>query len=170
LPNFSYGINASANYRNFDLTLFFQGVQGNEIYNASRVIIEGGQRLFNAGTQVLDAWTPTNTDTDIPRMVAGDPNRNNRVSDRFIEDGSYLRLKNLIVGYTIPAKTISSFSGGKLSSFRIYFTSQNLFTITKYNGLDPEVGTLGGNLLGNGIDFGQYPTPRTLMGGVQLSF
>ncbi len=170
LPNFSYGINATANYRNFDLTLFFQGVQGNEIYNASRVISEGGQRLFNAGSQVLNAWTPTNTNTDIPRMVAGDPNRNNRVSDRFIEDGSYLRLRNLVLGYTIPQAAVSSFTGGKLSSFRVYLTSQNLFTITKYTGLDPEVGTLGGALLGNGIDFGQYPTPRSILGGIQLSF
>ncbi|PRY16377.1 TonB-linked SusC/RagA family outer membrane protein [Pontibacter ummariensis] len=169
LPNFSYGLNATAGYRNFDLTLFFQGVQGNEIYNASRVIIEGGQRLFNAGTQVLDAWTPTNTDTDIPRMVAGDPNRNNRVSDRFIEDGSYLRLKNLVIGYTIPQETLSAFTGGRVSGVRVYFTSQNLFTITKYSGLDPEVGTLQGGLLTNGIDFGQYPTPRTLMGGIQIT-
>ncbi|WP_345158945.1 TonB-dependent receptor [Pontibacter saemangeumensis] len=169
LPNFSYGLNATAGYRNFDLTLFFQGVQGNEIYNASRVIIEGGQRLFNAGTQVLDAWTPTNTDTDIPRMVAGDPNRNNRVSDRFIEDGSYLRLKNLVIGYTIPAEALSSFAGGKLGSLRVYFTSQNLFTISDYTGLDPEVGTLQGGLLSNGVDFGQYPTPRTLMGGIQIT-
>ena len=169
LPNFSYGFNATAGYGNFDLTLFFQGVQGNEIYNASRVIIEGGQRLFNAGTQVLDAWSPTNTDTDIPRMVAGDPNRNNRVSDRFIEDGSYLRLKNLVIGYTIPAETLNSFAGGKLGSLRVYFTSQNLLTISDYSGLDPEVGTLQGSLLSNGIDFGQYPSPRTLMGGIQIT-
>ncbi|WP_162051784.1 SusC/RagA family TonB-linked outer membrane protein [Pontibacter pamirensis] len=169
LPDFSYGINASAGYKNFDLTLFFQGVHGNEIYNASRVIIEGGQRLFNAGTQVLDAWTPSNTDTDIPRMVAGDPNRNNRVSDRFIESGSYLRLKNLVIGYTIPQETLNSFAGGKLSGLRFYFTSQNLFTVTKYTGLDPEVGTLQGGLLSNGVDFGQYPTPRVLMGGIQIT-
>ncbi|PSR56178.1 SusC/RagA family TonB-linked outer membrane protein [Adhaeribacter arboris] len=169
LPKFSYGLNASANFRNFDATLFFQGVQGNKIYNASRVIIEGGQRLFNAGTQVLDAWTPTNTDTAIPRMVAGDPNRNNRVSDRFLEDGSYLRLKNLVIGYTLPTGTMQSFAGGKISGLRIYFSSQNLFTITKYKGLDPEVGTLNGGLLQNGVDFGQYPTARTFLGGIQIT-
>lgn len=171
LPKLSYGINGSAGYRNFDFTAFLQGVTGNKVYNASRAALEGGLRLFGAGTQVLNAWTPTNTNTDIPRMANGDPNQNTRPSTRFLENGSYLRLRNVILGYTIPQAAISSFSGGKVSGLRVYVSSQNLFTVTKYSGYDPEVGTgpVGGSL-GNGIDFGAYPQPRTFMGGIQLSF
>ena len=172
-PTFQYGLNASANYRNFDLSLFIQGVTGNKIYNATRVQLEGGQRLFNAGTAVLNAWTPTNTNTDVPRMIASDPNGNNRTSGRFLEDGSYTRLKNISVGYSIPQTVLGSFGNGKISGIRIYVQSTNLFTITKYSGLDPEVGALqgqGATLLTNGVDFGQYPQPRSFVGGIQLSF
>src|SRR6185503_6671073 len=94
------------------LTLFFQGVQANKIYNATRTATEGMIRFFNAGTQVLNAWTPTNTNTDIPRAVGSDPNQNARPSTRFIEDGSYLRLKNVMIGYTIPLNSLQSLSRG----------------------------------------------------------
>lgn len=98
-------------------------------------------RLFGAGTAVLDAWTPTNTDTDIPRAISGDPNQNVRPSTRWIEDGSYLRLKNIIVGYSIPEKTLQSLINGSIKSFRIYISSQNLLTFTDYKGWDPEIGS-----------------------------
>ena len=93
IPKFTYSFNLGANYKNFGLTVFFQGVQGNKIYNALRTTTEGMVRFFNAGTQVLDAWTPTNTNTDVPRAISSDPNQNARPSTRFLEDGSYLRLK-----------------------------------------------------------------------------
>lgn len=173
LPKFSYGFSYGGSYKNFDFNLMFQGVYGNKIYNASRVVTEGMIRLFNAGTEVLDAWTPENPNTDIPRAVAGDPNANARTSDRFIEDGSYLRLKALTIGYSIPLKTLQSVSKGTISGLRIYVTGQNLLTFTKYSGLDPEIGTssaIANNALTNGVDYGMMPQPRTILAGIQLNF
>ncbi len=170
IPKFSYGLNFNGSYKNFDFTLFFQGVQGNKVYNGTKVIGQGMLRLFNASTDVLNAWTPQNTDTDVPRAVSGDPNNNSRTSDRFLEDGSYLRLKNLSIGYTIPADKIGKLTGNVLSKARVYVSSQNLLTFTKYTGFDPEVSTRNGGLLTNGIDYGQYPQARTLMVGVNLGF
>ncbi len=139
-PKFTYSLSLSANYRNFDLTVFFQGVQGNKIYNATRTATEGMIRFFNAGTQVLNAWTPTNTNTDIPRAISSDPNQNARASTRFLEDGSYLRMKNVMLGYTIPEKSLQSISKGVVKSFSVYISAQNILTFTKYSGFDPEVG------------------------------
>ena len=146
LPKVSYGFNISADYKGFDLGVFFQGVQGNKIYNDTRVITEGMIRFFNAGTQVLNAWTPTNTNTNIPRAIPGDPNGNARTSTRFLENGSYLRLKNLSLGYNVSSAKLSSWTKGTVSSFRIYVSGQNLLTFTKYTGYDPEVGSRAGNL------------------------
>ncbi len=172
LPDFTYGVNFSANYKNFDLNVFMQGVQGNEIFNLLRFHTEGMTRLFNAGTQVLDRWTPERPDTDIPRAVSGDPNRNARASSRWIEDGSYFRIKNLSLGYTIPGAALESFSRGTISSLRLYLSSQNLLTLTNYSGYDPEIAVRTGvdSTLGTGIDYGQFPAARTLMAGVQLTF
>lgn len=169
LPKLTYGFNVAATFRGFDFTMFIQGVQGNKIYNGTKVITEGMQRLFNSGTPVLDAWTPTNTDTDIPRAVNGDPNGNARASDRFLEDGSYLRIKNLSIGYTLPTSALG-FTGGAVKKFRVYVSSQNLVTMTKYTGYDPEVGSRNYNTLTNGVDYGQFPQPRTFLGGVQIGF
>ena len=117
-----------------------------KIFNAERVIVEGMIRLFNSGTQVLDAWTPSHTNTSIPRAASGDPNGNSRVSTRWIEDGSYLRVKNLMIGYNFPASGIlESLTKGTVKRLRVYVSSQNLFTITKYKGWDPEVGTRKNN-------------------------
>jgi len=176
LPKFTYGLNLGATYKGFDLTMFIQGVQGNKIYNGTRVITEGMQRLFNSGTAVMDAWTPEHTNTNVPRAVTGDPNSNARPSDRFLEDGSYLRIKNLNIGYTLPASLLG-FTNGTVKKFRIYFTAQNLLTVTKYKGYDPEVGSRNINNNGDpnrflvqGIDYGQFPQPRTFIGGVQVGF
>lgn len=171
LPKFSYGINLGASYKNFDLSLFFQGVQGNKIFNASRVITEGMVRFFNAGTQVLNAWTPTNTNTNIPRAASGDPNQNSRPSDRFIEDGSFLRLKNIILAYNLPQSALPAFVKNTVRNIRLYVSSQNLFTITKYTGYDPEVGNrTPGSSLTNGIDFAVYPQPKSFQFGLQANF
>jgi TonB-dependent starch-binding outer membrane protein SusC len=176
LPKFTYGLNVGATYKGFDFTMFLQGVSGNKIYNGTRVITEGMQRLFNSGTEVMDAWTPSNTDTDIPRAVSGDPNSNAKPSDRFLEDGSYMRIKNLSIGYSFPASLLD-FTNGTIKKFRIYFSAQNLVTVTKYNGYDPEVGNRNINNLAdnnrflvNGIDYGQFPQPKTFLGGVQIGF
>lgn len=170
LPNFSFGLNWSGTYKNFDFTLYFQGVQGNKIYNGSKVIGQGMLRLFNATTDVLNAWTPQNTNTDIPRAVSGDPNQNTRTSDRFLEDGSYIRLKNLSIGYTIPPSYVGKLSGNVLNKVRIYISTQNLLTFTKYTGYDPEVASKYGALLTNGVDYGQYPQARTVIVGLNLGF
>jgi TonB-dependent starch-binding outer membrane protein SusC len=171
IPKVSYAFNLGANYKNFDLSIFLQGVQGNKIYNAARVITEGMVRFFNAGTQVLNAWTPTNTNTNIPRAVASDPNRNARPSTRFLEDGSFLRLKNIMLGYNVPSHNLSVLTKGVVKSLRIYVSAQNILTFTKYTGYDPEVGNRTPNQsLTNGIDFAVYPQPKSYQAGVQLNF
>jgi TonB-linked SusC/RagA family outer membrane protein len=170
LPDFTYGLNLTASYRNFDVTLFIQGVHGNEVYNGTKVLTQGMLRLFGAETAVLDAWTPENPDTDVPRAVNGDPNQNSRTSTRFIDDGSYMRIKNLNIGYSLPADVLSSFAGGSIRKLRIYASFQNLLTLTNYTGYDPEIGYRTANNLIQGIDYGQYPQPRTIMGGIQIGF
>jgi len=170
LPTVSYGINLSANYKGWDFSAFFQGVSGNKIYNGVKVTNQGMLRLFNSSTDVLRAWTPDNTDTDVPRAVNGDPNGNARTSNRFLEDGSYFRLKNLTIGYSIQQETLSKLTGNRLTKFRVYFTGQNLITITNYTGYDPEIGARNSTALTQGIDYGQFPQARTIIFGLQASF
>jgi len=169
LPNFTYSLNYSASYKNFDAAIFFQGVQGNKILNAERIILEGMPRLFNAGVNVLNAWTPSNTNTEMPRAVSGDPNRNGRLSSRWIEDGSYLRLKNVIVGYTLPTTTLTSLTNSTIKRLRLFVSTTNLLTFTGYKGYDPEIGSKNGTLT-NGVDFGQYPSARSFQFGIQAGF
>jgi len=172
LPKFTYSLNLGASFHHFDASVFFQGVEGNKIYNATRVITEGMIRFFNAGTQVLDAWTPTHTNTNIPRAISSDPNGNARTSSRFVEDGSYLRLKNLMIGYNVPGTFLNSYTKGVVSNIRIYVSGQNLLTFTKYTGYDPEVGnrTVNTSSLTNGIDFSVYPVPKSFTVGIQANF
>ena len=171
IPKATYSLNLGASYKNFDLSVFFYSVQGNKIYNDARVITEGMIRFFNAGTQVLNAWTPSNTNTNIPRAISSDPNQNSRTSTRFLEDGSYIRMKNIILSYSIPGATLQSLTKGVVGSFRIYIAAQNLLTITNYTGYDPEVGNRTPNTsLTNGIDFAVYPQPKSFNVGIQASF
>lgn len=172
LPDFTYGLNVNASYKGFDFTMFWQGVSGNEIFNNLRYHSEGMTRLFGASDVVLDRWTPTNTDTNVPRAISGDPNRNARASSRFVEDGSYLRLKNISIGYTIPSTALNTWSKGNISKVRVYLSAQNLLTLTDYTGYDPEIAVRTGidSSLGTGIDYGQFPAARTIMGGIQLAF
>jgi TonB-linked SusC/RagA family outer membrane protein len=179
LPDFSYGINFSATWKGFDASLFLQGVSGNEIYSVVKYELEGMSRLFNSGTAVLDRWTPENTDTNVPRAISGDPNRNGRASDRFVEDGSYFRIKNLTVGFNVPNTTLASLTNNSLNRLRIYVTTQNLLTLTKYDsGYDPEIGNRNNENTGaplstslqQGIDYGQFPQSRSVVVGLQLGF
>ncbi|MCH7410466.1 TonB-dependent receptor [Belliella sp. DSM 111904] len=172
MPDFTYGLNFSANYKNFDFSMFWQGVQGNEIFNLLRFHTEGMTRLFNASSVVNDRWTPNNRNTDFPRAINSDPNRNARASSRWIEDGSFLRLKNLSFGYTVPSTFVEQISKGSISRVRVYVSGQNLLTFTNYTGYDPEIAARTGinTTLGQGIDFGQYPAARTFIGGLQLTF
>lgn len=163
LPDFIYGVNFSGQWRNFDARVFFQGSQGNDIYNGFNSLLTQTTRLFNGDPGRLDGWTPQNTDTDVPRIALEDNNRNRRMSDRFLEDGSYLRLKNLTVGYRVPFGDNSS-----LASLRFYVSAQNLLTITGYSGLDPEIGRVSQGLVG--FDDGRYPQAKTFLFGAQLGF
>ncbi len=172
IPKITYAFNLGASYKNFDASVFFQGVQGNKIYNALRTTTEGMVRFFNAGTKVMDAWTPTNTATDVPRAVSSDPNQNARPSTRFLENGSFLRLKNAMLGYTISDKSLQSLTNRFVKSFRIYVSAQNILTFTKYTGYDPEVGNRapGSSSLTNGIDYAVYPQPKGYQVGIQANF
>jgi TonB-linked SusC/RagA family outer membrane protein len=171
LPKFTYSLNFGGSYKNFDLSLFFQGVQGNKIFNASRIISEGMVRLFGSSTEVLNAWSSSNTNTNVPRAVSGDPNQNARPSPRWLEDGSFLRLKNLMLGYNVPFKGLQSVTKGAITNFRVYVSAQNVFTVTNYKGYDPEVGNrTPGTSLTNGIDYAVYPQPHSYLIGIQVNF
>ena len=171
LPDFFYGLNGNFGFKNFDLTFFLQGVQGNEVYNLLWAGLNEGSGDNNATTEMLDRWTPNNRNTNIPRAVSDDPNNNTRPSTRFIEDGSYLRLRNLQIGYSFDSNALENLSIGSL---RIYLAAQNLFTITDYRSYNPEIGILNTDpnrrSLTRGIDFGTYPIPQMFTGGVQVSF
>lgn len=167
-PDFNYGLNLSADYKNFDLNLFLTGVYGNDVFNTNTYDLVGGaNRLFNVSQEYYEnRWTPTNPSTTTPRTNGAI--QNNGVSDRFVEDGSYTRLKNVTLGYTIPNDMFSEY----VSKIRIYASGQNLLTITNYSGLDPEIGNSNPNN-GNlefGVDRGNYPQPTTFLVGLQVSF
>ncbi|HEX8350914.1 MAG TPA: SusC/RagA family TonB-linked outer membrane protein, partial [Hymenobacter sp.] len=164
-PNFFGGINNTLGYKGIDLGFFFQFTQGNEIYNNTRGFAERMNGQFGQLATVRDRWTPTNTDTDMPRAANGDPNNNGRVSDRFLEDGSYLRLKTITLGYNLPTNIVKV---ARLQSARIYVSGQNVLTFTKYQGLDPEVSTFSGTNTSPGTDFLTFPQARTLQVGVNI--
>jgi len=166
-PNFFAGLTNTLTYKGVELSFLFQGSYGNDIYNQNRVSIEGLSDPFNQTTRILNRWTPTNTHTDMPRAVRYDPNQNNRFSNRFIESGTYTRLKNLTVAYNLAAKTAQRL---KLSNVRIYVTGQNLLTFTNYTGYDPEVSADPFSSVGFGRDFGVYPQARTYTGGINVTF
>ncbi|PWU02574.1 MAG: SusC/RagA family TonB-linked outer membrane protein [Bacteroidetes bacterium] len=172
IPKFSYSLNLGANYKNFGLTVFMGGVQGNKIYNALRTTTEGMVRFFSAGTAVLNAWSPSNTNTTVPRAISSDPNQNARPSTRFLEDGSYFRLKNISLSYNVPDASLQSITKGVVKNFTIYISAQNLLTITKYSGFDPEVGNRapGSSSLTNGIDYAVYPQPKGYQVGINVNF
>ncbi len=159
-PTFIFAMNNTFAWKGIDLAIFLQGVSGNQIFNANRIYQEGMAVAQNQTTRVLDRWTGEGTSTTIPRAVFNDPNKNTRISDRFVENGSYLRIKNITLGYTLP-KSISQ--KAKLSTARVYVSCQNLYTFTKYSGFDPEVTAAG-------IDFNLYPVTRTLSAGINLVF
>ncbi|ALD21516.1 SusC/RagA family TonB-linked outer membrane protein [Hymenobacter sp. DG25A] len=166
-PDFFGGLTNTVRFKGFDLSAFIQYSYGNEIFNNNISFAQGMNGVFGQDAAVLNRWTPTNTNTNIPRAVYGDPNNNRRTSDRFIEDGSYARLKNLTLGYTLP-KAISQ--RAHLSNVRVYVQGQNLYTLTDYSGLDPEVNTFSGSNISLGTDFLTFPQARTITGGISLGF
>lgn len=164
IPKFEYSLNLSGDYKNFDFNVFLQGVGGNKIYNGNSFQMLGMDTGRNFREKTLNAWTPENTNTNVPRAVLGDPNQNNRASTRFLEDGGYLRVKTIQLGYSLPQNIVEALEVDKL---RVYVTGQNLFTFTNYSGLDPEV---AGSILSRGIDRTLYPKYKSFIFGVQLKF
>ena len=160
-PDWIFSMSNSFAWRGFDLEIFFQGVAGNQIYNSNRASLEAMSVAQNQMTSVLDRWTGPGTSNTMPRAVFGDPNQNNRTSDRFIEDGSYLRLKNVTLGYTLPERLTKK---ALMSNVRVYVSGQNLFTLTRYSGLDPEISSTTGN------DDNLYPVSRSVMFGLSITF
>jgi TonB-linked SusC/RagA family outer membrane protein len=157
-PKIMFALGNTFGYKNFDLTIFLQGVAGNQILNANRIWAEAMSVAQNQTLATLDRWTGEGTSNSVPRAVFNDPNKNTRPSDRFIEDGDYLRIKSLILGYTIPEGLLSRY---KVKSLRVYASAFNLYTFTKYTGFDPEVGT-------SGIDNSVYPVTGTYSLGINI--
>ncbi|MGJ8732575.1 SusC/RagA family TonB-linked outer membrane protein [Cellulophaga fucicola] len=182
-PDFTYGLNFSGEYKNFDIALNFNGVQGNEIYNVGRyynILWQDGGKL----SDVLNSWTPTNTDTNIPRATIDDEAGNKAPSSFFVEDGSFFRLKNIEVGYKFPNQILGA---NWIKDLRVSLNVQNVFVITNYSGYDPDVASTNGGraninsgvpgvrasvnpLLGRGLDARSYPNARTISLGVTASF
>jgi TonB-linked SusC/RagA family outer membrane protein len=160
-PKFTYGFSTNLKYKNFDLAAFFSGVYGNKIFNLARWSLEnpvGGRNLL-AGA--ADRWTTTNTDGDF-QVAAGSQGGRLPLSDRYLENGSFLRCKNISLGYTFKVKGISN--------LRAYASVNNLFTITDYTGFDPEVGSFGNSNTQFGVDNIVYPVSRSFLFGLQVTF
>ncbi|WNJ20878.1 TonB-dependent receptor [Pontibacter sp. G13] len=165
-PDFILGLSNSLAVGPFNLDILFQGVYGNEVFNATRIETEGMQSVKNATAATLDRWQQPGDITRMPRALFGD-SHNTRISDRFIEDGSHIRLRNITLTYQLPQSYLNRIPLEKLS---IYFSGQNLLTWSNYSGYDPEVNRDGGSNLSQGIDYGTYPQARIFTGGVQLEF
>lgn len=164
-PDYFWSINNTLSFKGFELSFYFQGVEGNDILNSNRFELESGNGKSNAAIEMLDRWTTTNPSNKYPRA-----NRNTdylRMSDRYLEDGSYIRLQLVSLGYELPAN-ISGKVGVKKA--RIYVTGKNLLTFTDYTGFDPEVGRFGNSNIRQGYDLGGYPTARTYLVGINLNF
>ena len=165
IPDFSYGLNLNLAYKDFDMTMFFQGVAGNEIFNQMKYTYYFDYSN-NCVTDVLNAWSETNKDTNIPIMKTANTNGGNSLpSEFYVEDGAYFRCKNLQIGYTLPKKVLDKLS---FTNLRFYVGVQNLFTITGYSGYDPEVSS--NVLFSRGIDNSSYPNARTYTFGFNASF
>jgi len=167
-PDFIWGWNNDFRWRNFDLNIFFQGSYGNEILSYTLMELDLLSGINNATTAALNRWTPTNTDTDIPRAMTG---RTRRVSTRWIYDGTFTRLKNLSLGYNMPAPILEKL---KVTRLRLYVSAQNILTFTNYRGYDPEVNyQSGGATNGNrnlGLDYGSYPNAKNYTFGINVGF
>ena len=183
-PKFSYGFNNTFTYKGFDLNIFINGVYGNELVNLFRQDFTNPMRNSNllkeatgiARVELIDPEQPNEIwnvrvanpeSASVQRINTADGNDNNRMSNRFVEDGSYLRIKNISLGYTFPQKWTRKW---KIENLRVYMNVQNAFTFTKYKGYDPEVGAYNYNVLLRGVDYARYPSQRIYTFGLNLSF
>ncbi|MDB5010547.1 MAG: hypothetical protein JWQ06_1336 [Mucilaginibacter sp.] len=166
-PQFTGGFNNYFKYHDIDLSFFFQFSMGGKLLNDTRQFAEGMNSVFGQFATTLNRWTPTNTNTDMPRAVYGDPSQNTRISDRFIENGSYGRLKNLTLGYSLPSTIADKIHVRKI---RLFASAQNLFTITKYKGFDPEISTFNDSNTSQGTEFLTVPQAKTITFGANVGF
>ncbi len=173
-PDFTYGVNVNLTWKGIDMNLMLQGVAGNQIYDANKVSnypmkYFNGNGIVNGVKDVLNHWTPGSGVNDQPGLKYIDGNGNYvNASSFFVENGDYMRLRNLVIGYTLPASLLGKNPSFMLKSVRVYVSAQNLFTITGYSGFDPEIGNT--DPINSGIDTGVFPQPRTFMAGVNVGF
>ena len=165
-PDFIYGLTNTVSYKGITLLIFLQGVYGNDVLNATRFDTEGMTDPKNQSSAVNRRWKNVGDVTDIPRSSWGNTD-NSRISTRFIEDGSYMRVKTLTLSYDLPKSVLNKM---KLVGFKVYLTGENLFTFTKYTGFDPEVNAFGYSNTAQGIDFGTYPQTRNIIAGLNIIF
>lgn len=159
-PTWLFSMNNTVEWKGLELSVYLQGVAGNSIYNANNIENTGMAAAMNQTAAVLDRWTGEGTSNYMPRAVYGDPNQNCRVSDRFIENGSYLRVKNIMLAYSFPSRMLQKIH---VHGLRLSLICENVATISKYSGFDPEVSI-------NGIDQSRYPIPRTYSVGLNINF
>ena len=167
-PDFTYSITNTFTYKNFDLSIFLTGSQGGKILNAVSFQTMGMYSLYmNQRADAANFWTPSNPNSKIPAPRSSFGNNNLVMSDRFLEDASYLRIQNVRLGYDLPLEWARKI---KMSHLKIYCSGQNLYVFTKYSGLDPEIGSLNQNPVLQNIDYGRYPTPRVITFGLNAEF
>jgi TonB-linked SusC/RagA family outer membrane protein len=159
-PTHMFSLGNNLTYKGFELSIYLQGVAGNKIFNANKIDLTGMSAAYNQTTDVLSRWHGEGTSNYMPRAVFGDPNQNNRISDRFVENGSYLRLKTISLSYNFPKEWLKVLT---IENARLTLSCENVATITSYSGFDPEVGI-------NGIDLSTYPISRTFNIGLNFNF
>lgn len=167
IPKVIMGMTIGLGYKNFDFSMLINGSFGNKIFNAMRYFTYDLSGVTNKDRDMMNFWTPENPNTNVPRLTGRDTNDNIRISDRYVENGSYVRLRNVQLGYTLPKHLTTKIM---LQKVRVYVSAQNLLTITNYSGLDPEIGETITGSLNRGVDIGTYPASRTIMGGLNVTF
>jgi TonB-linked SusC/RagA family outer membrane protein len=172
-PKFTYGLSNSFSYKDFSLDIFLQGVQGNDVFNATKILTESMRLGMNQSANVLNRWEKPGDITDVPKAIKDDVT-NSEVSSRYIENGSYLRVKSVTLGYNLPKSLIEKL---KISRIMVYVTAENLLTLTKYSGFDPEVSAFSSKGQDNtsrntslGVDYGTYPQSRDFVLGLNITF
>jgi hypothetical protein len=169
LPRFIYGGNVGVTYKNFDFNLTFTGAAGLKIYNQLNYTLRGTAVLHNTSVDMINRWRQPGDIAKYPR-AGQNPADNLKPSDLYIENGSFMRIKTISVGYNLPDGFLNSFTRGIFRKVRCYIAAENMITLTPYSGLDPEISAKGSFIFARGIDTGQLPQPKNFLAGVQFEF
>jgi hypothetical protein len=168
MADVTLGLNANVAYKGFDLAVFLQSSVGNEVANAAVMDLYSSHfGQWNMSKDMMNRWTGPGSTNKYPRLDTNNPNGNSDFSDRYVEDGSYLRIKNVQLGYTIPSSLTKQ---ARIQRIRLYVSADNLWCFTNYSGFDPEMGDYMRDPLSNGVDLASYPRPRTFVCGLNLTF